>query len=131
MSARPHGVALVRPLAGALLAAGAGATCIVLGSPVHWTLALVGAVGLGLAALSALAAVWRWDRTSVVLTTRKLFVAYGIVRRRAAAVRLDRIQTVEIEQGLLARVLGYGTLVAGDLEIPHVPHARDVIRLLR
>ena len=131
VNVRPHGVALVRPLAGALLAAGAGAVCIVLGSPVHWLLAALGAAALGLAALGALAAVWRWDRTSVVVTTEKLFVVYGIVKRRAAAVRLDRIQAVELEQGLLGRVLGYGTLVAGSLEIPHVAHARDVVRMLR
>ena len=131
VDARPHGVALVRPLARSAVAAVAGAVCIVLGQSVHWGLAILGAAALALAALLALTAVWRWDRTSVVLTTEKLFVVYGIAKRRAAAVRLDRIQAVEVEQGLLGRVLGYGTLVAGGLEIPHVRHARDVVRLLR
>ena len=131
LNARPHSVALARPLGRALVAAAAGGVCVVLGSSVHWTLAVVGAIALALAALLALAAVWQWDRTEVVLTTEKLFVVYGILGRRAAAVRLDRIQTVEVEQGLVGRVLGYGTLVAGDLEIPYVAHPRDVYRLLR
>jgi uncharacterized membrane protein YdbT with pleckstrin-like domain len=131
LNARPHGVALARPFARALIAAGAGGVCIVLGSSVHWGLAVVGAAALALAALVALAAVWQWDRTEVVLTTEKLFVVYGILRRRAAAVRLDRIQTIEVEQGLVGRVLGYGTLVAGDLEIPYVARPRDVYGLLR
>ena len=37
---------------------------------------------------------------------------------------------VEVEQSLIGRALGYGTVVAGDLEIPHVPQPRDVYRLL-
>jgi uncharacterized membrane protein YdbT with pleckstrin-like domain len=131
LNTRQHGVALARPLSRALAAAAAGGVCVVLGSRVHWALAAVGAGALALAALHALAAVWQWDRTEVVLTTEKLFVVYGIVKRRAAAVRLDRIQTVEVEQGLAGRVLGYGTLVAGSLEIPYVAHPRDVYRLLR
>ena len=130
LNARPHGVALARPLARALLAVAAGGVCIVLGISVHWTLQVVGAVALAGGALLALTAVWQWDRTEVVLTTEKLFVVHGVARRRAAAVRLDRVQAVELEQGLLGRVLGYGTLVAGGLEIPYVPRARDVVRLL-
>jgi uncharacterized membrane protein YdbT with pleckstrin-like domain len=113
-----------------VLVAGVGAACTVLGAPVHWVLAAIGAVCLAAAALLALGAVWRGDRTAGVLTTQKLFVVYGILRRRAAAVRLERVPAVEVDQGLLGRVLGYGTLVAGNLEIPHVPHARDVVRRL-
>ena len=63
------------------------------------------------------------------MTTDKLFVVYGIARRHAAAVRLARVGPVEVEQGLLGRLLGYGTLVAGDLEIPYVPDPRRVCRL--
>jgi hypothetical protein len=48
------------------------------------------------------------------------------LRRRAAAIRLDRVATIEVEQSLLGRVLGYGTLSAGELEIPFVPQPRDV-----
>src|SRR5437660_1555442 len=68
----------------------------------------------------------RIDRTRVVLTADKLFVVHGTLRRRAAAVRLEKIQTVEMEQSLLGRLLGYGTIVAGDLEISCVASPRDV-----
>jgi hypothetical protein len=65
-----------------------------------------------------------------VLTTDKLFVVHGTLRKRAAAVRLARIGTVEIEQGLVGRLLGYGTIVAGDLEIDYVPEPRRVYGLV-
>jgi uncharacterized membrane protein YdbT with pleckstrin-like domain len=130
LDARPHGAALVRPLTRPLALAVLGAMVAVVGSEVHWAIAAVGAGALALAALLALRAVWRWDRTRLVLTTEKLYVGYGIAQRRAAAVRLARVPALEFEQGIVGRMLGYGTLVAGDFEVPYVPDARRVRRLL-
>jgi uncharacterized membrane protein YdbT with pleckstrin-like domain len=123
---RPHPAALLRPLGRSLALALVG-SIFVLAAPA--SLGLVGALLLGCAAVLALAAVWRWDRTQVVVTTDKLFVVYGIAQRRAAAVRLARIGPVEMEQGVLGRVLGYGTVIAGDLEIPFVPDPDRVCTL--
>ena len=78
----------------------------------------------------ALRAVWKWERTRVILTTEKLFVVHGTFHRRAAAVRLSRLGAVEIEQSLVGRMLGYGTIVAGDLEIDYVPEPRRVYGLV-
>ena len=130
LDARPHGVALVRPLFRPLLLAALGAVLVIVGTGLHWGLALAGAAALGLASLSALRAVWRWDRTRLVLTTEKLYVVYGLARRRAAAVHLSRVPALEFEQGIAGRVLGYGTLVAGDFEVPYVPEAGRVRKLL-
>ena len=130
LDARPHGVALVRPLFRPLLLAGLGAALVIVGTGLHWGLALAGAASLGLASLSALRAVWRWDRTRLVLTTEKLYVVYGVARRRAAAVRLSRVAALEFEQGIAGRVFGYGTLVAGDFEVPYVPEAGRVRKLI-
>jgi uncharacterized membrane protein YdbT with pleckstrin-like domain len=124
--ARPHTAALVRPLSRSVLLALVGGVLVGLSPP--W-LGVPGAVLLGLGALLALRAVLRWDRTSLVVTTEKLLVVHGIAQRRAAAVRLARIGSVEVEQGFLGRVLGYGTVIAGDLEIPYVPDPRRVGRL--
>ena len=60
------------------------------------------------------------------MTTEKLFVVHGTVRRRAAAVRLAQVGAIEVDQGLFGRLLGYGTLVAGELEIAYVPQPRTV-----
>lgn len=126
LEARRHGVVLVRPLALALALAACGALVSAAGS--WFSVAAAGLVAAGAAV--ALRAVWRWERTHVVVTTDKLYVAYGTLRRRAAAVRLTRVGTVEIEQTLLGRLLGYGTIVAGELEIDYVPDPRRVYGLL-
>ena len=123
---RPHAAALARPLGRAVALARAGGI-LVLAAPT--SLGLVGALFLAAAAFVALAAVWRWDRTHLILTTDKLLVVYGVAQRRAAAVRLARVGPVEMEQDVLGRMLGYGTVIAGELEIPFVPDPRRICSL--
>jgi membrane protein YdbS with pleckstrin-like domain len=113
---RRHGIVLVGSFARAFALAGPGGLALTLG----WPATVVGAGLLATAAVVVLRAVWNWERTRVVVTRDRLFVVDGTLRRRAAAVPLARIGAVEIEQPLLGRLLGYGTIVAGDLAITHV-----------
>jgi uncharacterized membrane protein YdbT with pleckstrin-like domain len=127
LDARRHAIVLARPFAKAGFVAAVGGALLVVG----WPVSAAGSVLLGAAALVALGAVVRWDHTHVVVTDEKLFVVHGIVRRRAAAVRLARIGAVELDQSLLGRILGYGTICAGELEIPYVPGPREVCGLMQ
>jgi uncharacterized membrane protein YdbT with pleckstrin-like domain len=127
LDSRRHGVVLVRPLLRALVLALLGAAAFLGG----WPVSAAGATLLVIAAGVATAAVWRWDRTHVVVTTEKLFLLHGVVRRRASAVRLARIGTVEIDQSLPGRLLGYGTIVAGDLEIRCVARPYELSGLVQ
>jgi uncharacterized membrane protein YdbT with pleckstrin-like domain len=123
---RRHAVVLALPFARALGVAAVGIGLMAIGWP-----ASIGGVALqAVGAFIALRAVWNWEQTRVVLTTDKLFVVHGTLRKRAAAVRLARIGAVEIEQGLVGRLLGYGTIVAGDLEIEYVLEPRRVYGLV-
>jgi uncharacterized membrane protein YdbT with pleckstrin-like domain len=123
---RRHAVVLAGPFVRALALAALGLAALWLG----WPVSPAGAVLLALGALLAVRAVWRWERTHVVVTTEKLFVVHGTLRRRAAAVRLGRVGAVEIDQSLLGRLLGYGTVTAGELEISYVARPRELTRLL-
>jgi uncharacterized membrane protein YdbT with pleckstrin-like domain len=123
---RRHVVVLAGPFARALVLAAAGIALMTFGWP-----ASIPAVALqAVAATIAVRAVWSWESTRVVLTTQKLFVVHGIVRKRAAAVRLSNAGPVEIEQSIAGRLLGYGTIVAGDLAITYVPEPRRVYGLV-
>jgi hypothetical protein len=126
LESRRHCVVLARPLGWAIVLALAGG----LGATQKWPFNVVGAAALALAAAVALRAVWRWDRTKLVVTTEKLFVVHGVMRRHAATVRLGSVDAVELEQTLPGRLLGYGTLIAGPLEVTCVPAPREVCRLV-
>jgi uncharacterized membrane protein YdbT with pleckstrin-like domain len=127
LEARRHGIVLAPALARALLLAAAGGFLI----SRAWPLPVPGTILLALAAAIAVRAAWRWERTRVLVTTEKLVVLQGtLLRKRTASVRLDSVGMLEIEQTLLGRLLGYGTLVAGGLEISHVPEPRRVHQLV-
>src|SRR5205807_2410013 len=123
---RLHPILLAPSFARALGLAGLGAALSQLG----WFLTPLGAALVGLGAAIALLAVWRWERTRLVVTTDKLYVVHGTLRRRAAGVRLSRAGAIEIEQTLLGRLLGYGTLIAANLEIDYVPDPQEVWHLV-
>ena len=122
LDARRHAVVLLPALSRAFLVAAVGGFLCSLG----WPLVVVGAVLVIAAALVALRAVWQWDRTHVIVTREQVALVHGTLRRRAASVRLERVGAVEVEQSLLGRMLGYGTLIAGPLRISHVPQPRNV-----
>jgi uncharacterized membrane protein YdbT with pleckstrin-like domain len=125
LEAHRHGIALARPLLRALVLAFAGAACFL----APWTAAgAAGAVLLGLAAVIAVGAVARWDRTHLVVTGSALVVEHGVLHRSSASVSLNGT-VFEVERPLLGRILGYGTVVAGELEIDCVP--RRVATLLQ
>jgi uncharacterized membrane protein YdbT with pleckstrin-like domain len=123
---RRHGVVLAAPFVRALGLVALGIGLMAIG----WPASIAGAGLQVLGAVVALRAVWSWEQTRVVLTTEKLFVVHGTLRKRAAAVRLSRVGAVEIEQSLVGRLLGYGTIVAGELEIMYVPQPRRVYGLV-
>lgn len=124
---RRHGIVLARPLARACALSVGGMLAVAVG----WPVTPVGALALVVGALLGLRSVWQWERTRIVVTAEELAVHDGTVRRRSAAVPLARLGAVELEQSLLGRVLGYGTVVAGELEIPYVARPRELVAVLR
>jgi uncharacterized membrane protein YdbT with pleckstrin-like domain len=125
METHRHGIALARPLLRALALALAGAACFL----APWTaIAVLGAVLLALAAVIAVVAVTRWDRTHLAVTGSALVVEHGFLSRRTASISLKGT-VFEVERTLPGRILGYGTVVAGELEMDYVP--RRLTRLLQ
>jgi len=118
---RRHGVVLMRPFVWATALTIVG--MFLLAMP--WPVPVAAPLAIGVGAISGLAAVWRWDRTRFVVTTEKVFLVQGVTRKRASAVRLHGLRSISLEQSLAGRLLGYGTLHAGPLEVEHVPHARQ------
>ena len=126
VEARPHGMLLARPLSRAFVLGALGVGFVALG----WPLLAAGATLLAVAAVLAIRAVWRWEWTRLVVTTEMLLFMRGALRRKVAEIRIARLSSIEVEQGLVGRLFGYGTLVVDDIEIPYVARPRELSRLL-
>jgi membrane protein YdbS with pleckstrin-like domain len=126
LEARRHGIVLVRPLGWSVLLGSVGGALLALPRPVQ----VIGAGVVVVGAAVALRAVWRWERTRMVVTTEKVVVVNGTLRRRARTVPLAGVEAVELEQSLSGQLLGYGTVVVGSLTLDHVPRPKRFYRLV-
>jgi uncharacterized membrane protein YdbT with pleckstrin-like domain len=78
------------------------------GQRVAWIVA----AGLGVLGLLAYLSAWiRRHATEIVVTDRRVIFKRGILSRHTVEMNVSKIETVDVEQGLSARLLGYGTVL--------------------
>ena len=97
-----------------------------------------GVVGFGLAALliAALAVVFgvfRMKSAEFAITNKRVILKYGVINRRTAEMFLQKVESIGVEQNLLGRMFGYGTVIVrgtgGTLEpFSKVSHALEFRR---
>jgi uncharacterized membrane protein YdbT with pleckstrin-like domain len=68
------------------------------------------AAGAVIVALTLLIGFLRRVGTKYLLTTQRLRITRGIVRKNVQETRLDRVQNVNYSQGILDRMFGVGTV---------------------
>jgi hypothetical protein len=96
---------------------------------VHWTanrgvviLAwLCFAVGLAL----LLQAWFRWWTTEIAVTDRRVIYKTGFIRRNTTEMHMDKVESVEVKQSILGRLLDYG-----DVEIRGVGTGFEPLRMI-
>ena len=127
LDSRLHGAVLARPIFRSTMLVLLGIAALVVP---YAPAAVAGAVLIAAGAFFTVRAVWQWERTHLVVTTEKVYLLNGTLRRRSKAVRLQMVDAVEIDQSLVGQLFGYGTVVVGPLKVGHIAHPGDVCRLV-
>jgi hypothetical protein len=66
---------------------------------------------LGLAALFLLVREWLgWWTTEIAVTNLRVIYKTGLVKRRTKEMNMDKVESVEVDQSILGRLLDYGTV---------------------
>jgi uncharacterized membrane protein YdbT with pleckstrin-like domain len=78
---------------------------------VRATLDLGAAVCGGLGLMGGVEAAIRRRVTEIVVTDRRVIFKRGLVVRHAMEMNISKIEAVDLDQGLFARLLNYGTLL--------------------
>ena len=65
-----------------------------------------------------------------VITNKRVIVKTGLISRKTLEMNLNKIETVNVDQGIFARILGYGTVgivgTGGTHEtFPYIAHALE------
>jgi uncharacterized membrane protein YdbT with pleckstrin-like domain len=84
----------------------------------------VSAVLLGLlGAIPLVAALAAYRTTELALTTKRVIAKFGVVRRQTVELKLARVESVQVRQGIVGRLFGYGSLVVAGAGTPAAPIA--------
>ncbi len=73
----------------------------------HWTIFLRPSAFLTLFILPLV----RWLTCEAVVTTRRIVIATGWLRRRTFELPLNRFESIRVEQSIPARLLGFGSVL--------------------
>lgn len=106
-----HWMALVRYSLGALLLIGGGIALVAFGTMTD-ALGMTIAGGLLMVIGCVVAIVGKMIRSSAefAVTNKRVILKTGIVQRRTTEMFLSKIETVGVDQGLIGRLLDYGTI---------------------
>jgi uncharacterized membrane protein YdbT with pleckstrin-like domain len=56
-------------------------------------------------------AIWiRRRTTEIAVTDRRVIYKTGVIRRHTAEMNMDKVESVLVDQSILGRILGYGTI---------------------
>jgi uncharacterized membrane protein YdbT with pleckstrin-like domain len=59
----------------------------------------------------------------LAVTTKRVIVKHGFVRRQTIEINLNRVESIQVEQGLLGRLFNFGTLIVSGTGTSHAPLA--------
>ncbi len=57
--------------------------------------------------------IWAWIRvnsTELAITNRRVIAKFGFVKRHTVEINLDKVKALRVEQGLMGRLLNFGTI---------------------
>lgn len=70
------------------------------------------AAGFGLFGVYSLLASWIEKRTTeIAVTNRRVIHKRGLIRRETGEMNMEKVESVNVDQTILGRILGYGSIV--------------------
>ncbi len=82
-------------------------------------LLLLPAWGIGL--VFWLIAYTRYKSTELAFTDKRVIAKFGFISRHTIEININRIESIQVYQGILGRVFNYGTLILAGAGNPQTP----------
>ena len=134
---RAHWIVLARPVTIALFFAALGAVMLYAGaftkqSNLTW-LAVASIAPFCVAAGFLIHGIWQRRATEFAVTNKRVIIRTGMLEKKTQEILLPKVESISADQGLLGRMLGYGTLTVrgtgGTFEpVPYVAGALEFRR---
>ena len=94
-----------------------------------WSLWHLFALGLlllpvfGLGLVFWILAYVRYKTTELAITTKRVIVKHGFIRRRTVEININKVESIQVDQEILGRMFNFGTLVIAGAGNPQAPIA--------
>ena len=97
--------------------------------PHAWKIVL-GIVLLPLFGLGLVFLVWVWilyKTTEIAITNKRIIAKFGFISRSTIEINLPKVESVQVDQGVMGRMLDYGTIIVAGAGTPNlsIPGAAD------
>lgn len=79
------------------------------------------AFGIGLILLAI--AYVRYRSTELAITTLRVIAKFGFISRHTVEINLNKVESIEVEQSVIGRMLGYGTIFVSGTGMHQAPIA--------
>ena len=92
-----------------------------------WSLAPLLLLGLiflafyGLGLLFWIAAAIRYFTTELAITNKRVIAKFGLISRSTIEINLQKIESIQINQGILGRIFNFGSIVVSGAGNPQAP----------
>lgn len=80
---------------------------------------LLPAFGLGL--VFWLVAYVKYKTTELAITNRRVIAKFGFISRRTVEININKVESIQVDQGVFGRIFDFGTLVISGAGSPQAP----------
>jgi len=63
----------------------------------------------------------RYISTELAFTNKRVIAKFGFIRRQTIELHISKIESIQVEQGILGRIFDYGTLLISGAGNPQAP----------
>lgn len=92
-----------------------------------WSLAPLILIGFLLLALYGLGLIFwavafiRYKTTELVVTNKRVIAKFGFISRQTIEINISKVESIQVNQGILGRIFNYGSLVISGAGNPQAP----------
>ena len=92
-----------------------------------WSLApliVLGFIGLfifGLGLILWIVAFIRYKTTEMAFTNKRVIAKFGFISRQTIELNISKVESIQVNQGILGRIFNYGTVIVSGAGNPQAP----------
>ena len=74
-----------------------------------------------------------YKTTEIAITNKRIIAKFGFISRSTTEINLPKVESLQVDQGVMARLFGYGTIVVAGAGTPNlkIPGIADPLRFRR